>query len=182
MMGPRVPIALVPPWNADQRTLLAFHAYGTRSYLEVGVQEGRSLRVVIDNCPTLEHLALCDTWGTESGGSGRGSSDHLQPILTLVQPNARISIHTGDSRAVLPELFDPFDLVHIDGGHSYEVALSDLVNGWRLCRSTMIVHDISFDEVWRAFQTFVSGTNAADIAAIHCYFGGHGTAVILRAR
>jgi hypothetical protein len=159
--------------NLTQFDLLRLLAPDAKSYLEVGVQEGRSLEIVL-SCSQLTTLTLCDTWGVESGGSGRGSHDHIVNLPS----NCVVTFLDKDSRLALPELQDvQFDLVHVDGGHTYNVVTSDLRECWRLCRSVMVVHDISFVDVWKAFFEFIQTLNAV---SVECYFGGHGTAVLRR--
>lgn len=164
-------------FRSTQAEVLAELARKARSYLEVGVQEGRSLALVLTARPAPARLVLCDDWGTDSGGTGRGSHEHLRPLLEDF--HGEVEFLDGDSRETLPRLLVPFDLVHIDGGHSYEVASSDLQHGWRLCRRWMLVHDITFPEVWRALCEFAQG--ATGPMTVEVYFGGHGTAVVRRA-
>lgn len=161
-----------------QAELLTRYALGTHTYLEVGVQEGRSLFYVC-GVTHIERMALCDSWGTDSGGSGRGDHAHIEVLIDGWNEETRpdsVTFLDGDSRELLPRFNETFELVHIDGGHSYEVALSDLCEGWRLCSHIMLVHDISFPEVWRAVCDFMSDKNFM----IECHFGGHGTAVLAK--
>jgi hypothetical protein len=160
-----------------QAEILALLAPEARSYLEVGVQEGRSLGIVLDAGRSIRRVLLCDSWGNESGGSGRGNHDHIDRLLDGWP--GRLAFLDGDSRETLPNVeSDPYDLVHIDGGHGYDVVISDLRHGWRLCAAAMVVHDIAFPEVWRAFCDFAG---EAEGLTVGCYFGGHGTAVVRRA-
>ena len=53
------------------REALSRVCQGAESYLEVGVNEGTSLEVVIAECPTIKSLTLVDLWGLEYGGTGR---------------------------------------------------------------------------------------------------------------
>lgn len=162
--------------RSTQADVLAELARKSRSYLEVGVQEGRSLAIALAARPAPSRVVLCDDWGTDSGGTGRGSHEHLRPLLEDYR--GEVEFLDGDSREMLPRLLVPFDLVHVDGGHSYEVASSDIANGWRLCRRWLVVHDVSFPEVWRALCEFVQA--ATDEMFVELYFGGHGTAVVRR--
>jgi hypothetical protein len=168
----------VPHPQTLQVDLLRHLAPSARSYLEVGVQEGLSLIAVCEANRALERIVLCDTWGSDSGGTGRGSNAHIAAMLPMLTP-ARVQFLDGDSRVMLPALTASFDLVHIDGGHDYPVALSDLREGWRVCVSTMIVHDISFPGVWAALWELGQTLTHAHT---ELYFGGHGTAVIRRAQ
>lgn len=154
----------------------------TRSYLEVGVQEGKSLMKVLAH-GHVTRVALCDTWGSVSGGSGRGDGDHIRLLLNgliLSKRPIKIDFLDGDSKVQLPLVNDRFDLVHIDGGHDYETALSDMREGWRVCMKTMVVHDVSMPEVWRALFEF--GRITLTDESVRIFFGGHGTAVIERAQ
>lgn len=165
---------------ATQAEVLAALAGGCRTFLEVGVQEGRTTELVCWSSGALDLAVLCDDWGSTSGGTGRGSGAHIERRLNQIPCRPKqVRYLNGDSRVMLPQQEDRFDLVHIDGGHSYEVASSDLKHGWRLCAHDMVVHDISFADVWRAFYEFLS--SARDVAQVQCFFGGHGTAVVRRA-
>ncbi len=165
-------------YRSTQFDLLAWAAAGgITSYLEVGVQEGRSLQVVLDNAVSLQRIALVDTWGSESGGSGRGSHRHILPRLEK-HAGIETKIYDGDSRHVLPTLNERYDLVHIDGGHSYEVALSDIIHGWKRTGVMMLVHDISFADVWRALYDFLAVQT--ELIEVRIHFGGNGSAVLVR--
>jgi hypothetical protein len=164
-----------------QHEILTELAKSTDSYLEIGVQEGHSLKAVLGSNPTIDRLLLCDSWGRDSGGSGRGSHFHIIDLLDQLKwAGSRLDFLDGDSRETLPpmyKLFTPFELVHVDGGHSYEVASSDLDYGWRLCSKRMVVHDVVFTEVYRALCEFL---NAQTNVSINLFHGGHGTAIIER--
>lgn len=162
-----------------QAELLKSLMYGVTSYLEVGVQEGRSLQIAVNAAHRLERITLCDEWGTVSGGSGRGSHDHIRQLLVELGYKGQVTYLDGDSRQTLPFLHDTFTLVHIDGGHSFEVASSDIWQGWRVCRGIMLVHDTSFSEVWRALSMFLTMTTDQPMR-VEYYTGGHGTAVLYR--
>jgi len=165
-----------------QPELLVFYAVGCRSYLEVGVQEGRSLAAVVRGARgKIATVTLCDDWDRTSGGSGRGSHAHIVAMLDAMpefDSGVGVRFLDGDSRQTLPVEVGSYDLVHIDGGHSYDVAASDLQHGWRLCGRRMLVHDISFKDVWTALYEFLQ--TATGVVSVRCFFGGHGTAVLER--
>jgi lipopolysaccharide biosynthesis glycosyltransferase len=58
----------------------------------------------------------------------------------------RINITIGDSTKTLQNINDNYDLIHIDGGHSTEVADSDIINSYRLSepRTILIMDDYDF--------------------------------------
>ncbi len=173
--------------SSNQKEILAELASTITSYLEIGVQEGKSLQVVVKNAPYLKRLTLCDTWGRRSGGTGRGSHEHIETLLTQLGYHHAVKFLDGDSTQTLPGLFNPkvldleerFDLVHIDGDHSEEHCLADLKNGWACCARFLVAHDASFDGVHRALFTF-GKERAEEIAETVVAFGGHGTMTFRR--
>ena len=57
----------------------------------------------------------------------------------------RIELLIGDSRNVVPTINDRFDLVHIDGGHTLEIAECDIINSNKLLmnNSVIIMDDVN---------------------------------------
>lgn len=110
------------------------------SYLEIGVQEGGSAKAVMQS-GVIGFAVLIDTWGTEFGGSGRGSPKHISELLS----GFPVIIISGDSRSVLPMITSAFDLIFIDGDHSADGCLSDMANSVRLLQQSgaMLVDDIN---------------------------------------
>jgi len=100
-----------------------------RSYVEIGVETGASLRLVLP--------------GTQALGIDP------KPALTYALPaNVRIFTETSDEffarRDVRAELGGlPVDLAFIDGMHHFEYALRDFMNLERLCapQSTILIDD-----------------------------------------
>lgn len=153
-----------------------------RSYLEVGVRDGCTLWVVLEANPSIQRLALADDWGTAHGGTGRGSHEHIAQLLRSIGWPGRVLWLDGRSQDTLPELHlrvpaPTFDLVHVDGDHSYGAALADLRNCWPLTAGAMVVHDADLvGDVRRAIEEFAvdEGINWSH------HTGGHGTAVFWR--
>ena len=113
-----------------QSLLARIHAHlKPRTYIEIGVEAGASLRAVSARTRVL---------GVDP-----------QPIIAFpLPPNVRIFAETSDqffaSRDVRAELGGlPVDLAFIDGMHHFEYALRDFINLERLCarESTILVHD-----------------------------------------
>ncbi len=71
-----------------------------------------------------------------------------------------IDFHCGDSVEILSEYTTDkqFDLAWVDGGHSYDVASSDLANCARLGIDTILLDDTRTypDRVGRAMVDFIS--------------------------
>ena len=116
-----------------------------RSYLEIGTRDGGSLRVVVENSPALKSVVCGDTWGDKFGGSARGSHDHIDRLLAEMLYTGDVRYLDGDSKETIPTLSEQFDLILVDGDHSYEGGIADLRNVWPLCRSggCIAFHDIT---------------------------------------
>ncbi len=66
--------------------------------------------------------------------------------------------HQGDSLVVFRDFSDKnqnsFDLVHVDGCHTFEIALSDIESAFKLAKTggIVIVDDFNIEEIQRAFS------------------------------
>lgn len=131
------------PWSAMHQVLPKLVAeYKPKTYLEIGVREGDSLRVVLSG-GTVEHVVLSDTWGPHYGGSGRGNADHIKAILA--EYPVTYEIISGDSKITIPLLRDClFDMITVDGDHSAIGAKADLGNTWPLLANGGI---LVFDDI-----------------------------------
>ena len=74
------------------------------------------------------------------------------------RPGVDATFFTCDTRQGLPEavLTQQFDLVNVDGDHSYEGAYGDLQRVWPLLapRGVIIVDDLGMVDVRRAVEQF----------------------------
>lgn len=131
------------PFLAD---FVATHDLEINTYLEIGVCEGNCVRNIVSQIPDIEKLVLCDTWGNTYGGSDRGNHDHIEAILVEEGfPLERAIFLDGDSKVKIPEYFadnpEIFDVIFIDGDHSFMGCWQDMVNCIDYCE-ICIVHDI----------------------------------------
>lgn len=125
-----------------------------RSYLEIGCCEGDSLCEVIRNSPSLHTVAVIDTWGTEYGGTGRGSSRHIMKMAESTGYQGTLLALSGRSQDILPLIEAQFDLVLVDGDHSLKGAASDLEQGWRLLRGGGV---LVFDDILHPCHSYLNG-------------------------
>ena len=113
------------------------------SYLEIGVREGDSLKSVLEGYHP-DNIALCDTWGEAYGGTGRRSSKHIVKMLEELEYMGGVNILDGDSHDLIPQLDKTYDMINVDGDHSYNGAMMDLRNSWKLLRKGGI---LVFDDI-----------------------------------
>jgi len=73
----------------------------------------------------------------------------------------RINIIIGDSTKTLPMVLDTYDLIHIDGGHSTEVANSDIINAYRLSKqgTILIMDDYDFHNLHILWDNYIAEYN-----------------------
>ena len=154
--------------NASLYRYLAEHCQRNKvaRYLEIGTREGDSLRVVLESAPPyLCEVWVADLWGSDYGGSGRGSHAHIDELLDDFNFDGRRVFLDGDSRntipALMPEKAEAFDLVLVDGDHSYEGGMADLENTWPLVKpgGCVVFHDITHPahtDLRQCFDAFVA--------------------------
>lgn len=139
---------------------LAIHSHSDippLTYLEIGVHDGASLLTVLENAP-IRGLVLCDLWQPIEGGAGRGSHDHITALLAKRKYQGSVQYLDGDSHLLLPQL-DPdlqFDLILVDGDHTFDGATADLEHVWPHLRvgGIIIFDDVTRDALQRAWIQF----------------------------
>jgi predicted O-methyltransferase YrrM len=69
----------------------------------------------------------------------------------------RVNIIIGDSTETLQHISDVYDLIHIDGGHSTEVANSDIMNSYRCSKqgTILIMDDYDFLNLHQLWDNFI---------------------------
>jgi predicted O-methyltransferase YrrM len=69
----------------------------------------------------------------------------------------RINIIIGDSTQTLQNINNIYDLIHIDGGHSSEVAISDIRNAYRLSKqgTIIIMDDYDFPNLHNLWDSYI---------------------------
>jgi hypothetical protein len=135
------------PYSEQHWDRIAILAEVSPRYLEIGVRDGDSLRVYLKQAMTIQRIVLVDNWGSQFGGTGRGSSAHIERLIQDVRPDAwpQTEIATGNSPDVLPSLTGAFDLILVDGDHSEAGAAADLRIAWRLLT---VGGSLVFDDIY----------------------------------
>jgi hypothetical protein len=172
---------MVFPETYGPYEILAALAPYARTYLGIGIQEGVCVQHVVRANPSID-LTLCDTWGLEHGGTGRGSHDHVVALLAAARHTGRVTFLDGPSQILVPALPDEaqFDLTYVDGAHNYEPALHDLLAAWPRTRGVMVVHDLAFPEVAQALQAWRAACDPDHRLVTQQIPAGTGTLVVYR--
>ncbi len=116
-------------------------ASGAKRYLEIGAYRGFTAGFVRWACPNIEIHAI-DNWQRAST-SAAALSDGVRQISGS---DHAIFAYEGDSTAMLDELIAKgltFDLIYVDGCHTYEYAKSDYERALRLLApaGTIVIDD-----------------------------------------
>lgn len=119
---------------------LVCHMFKPVSYLEIGVQEGKSVLVAIQSAPSISFMTLIDTWGTEHGGTGRGGHNHIAIMLEEAKYHGYARYLDGSSHTILPTMLgEQYDMILVDGDHSKDGAPLDLRQSWPLLKPNGIL-------------------------------------------
>lgn len=86
----------------------------------------------------------------------------------------RISIIIGDSTKTLNNNNSVYDLVHIDGGHSTQVATSDIIHSYRMSKhgTILIMDDYNLDNLHKLWDMYIVKYNLKRLN-ITVYFSPH---------
>ena len=137
----------------------------TGDVLEIGSFHGRSTCLLAYCLRPTEILHVCDAFERPSDGkyAVHATQARLWENLTTVNPElsrSAVVIHDCYSTDLKLDESQRFRFVHVDGGHTKDVALNDL----RLCAKHMLPHGImavddyahhSFPEVTEAVDAFL---------------------------
>ena len=124
--------------------------------LEVGVNAGHSALLALSSNPRLEYYGvdiMSHTYTAECVDFLKGEFP------------GRVHLFTGDSREVLPWLVSrraelAFDIFHVDGGHTDDVARSDMANCIRIGAGQrgrhVLLDDVHASWIFDVYCEFVS--------------------------
>jgi predicted O-methyltransferase YrrM len=127
---------------------------GATSYLEIGTFDGIILAMLAKALPSVKFSAI-DPFLNVGGG-------HFDYFEDNCRQYNNIHLYNEKSEVVLPQLIergDRFDIIFVDGDHTYEAVSMELREGWKLLNGggSILVHDYSIPGVNKACNEFAQG-------------------------
>lgn len=132
-----------------------YHAYASvarvlrpKAVLEIGVRRGYALVAMLRGFPGIQRIVGIDTEGWVNS-SQTLAFENLRAIGYV----GELELPVASSRGFSSSLGSAqFDIVHVDGDHSYESAVADILEYWPFVRSggALIVDDLQQFDVMRA--------------------------------
>ena len=136
-----------------------------KNVMEIGFNSGFSALLMLLTNPNM-HITCFDL----------GEHAYTLPCYQKLKETfgRRINIIIGDSTQTLQTHHDIFDLIHIDGGHTTQVAYSDIVNSHRLSTkgTILIMDDYDFPNLHQLWDNYISHYKLNPLN-IHVYDSPH---------
>ena len=141
-------------WLVD---MINKHSFVTGA--EIGAATGITTTHLLDECPTLERLAIVDIW--KPVDSPQWSMDNMEDIFRAkFQDDPRVDIFKGLSWEMADDVKDGIlDFIFIDADHSYEGVKKDILAWYNKLRPGGLLcgHDINLEGVRGAVDKLVPG-------------------------
>ena len=119
-----------------------------KNVMEIGFNAGFSALLMLLSSPSIS-LNCFDL----------GEHKYTMPCFQKLKETFgdRINITLGDSRETLQNENGLYDLIHIDGGHSTDVAESDIINSYRLSKqgTLLIMDDYDFHNLHHLWDNYI---------------------------
>ena len=120
-----------------------------KNVMEIGFNSGFSALLMLLSNPIL-HITCFDL----------GEHRYTIPCYEKLKETfgERINLIIGDSTKTIQNVNCIYDLIHIDGGHSSEVAESDIINSYRLSQqgTILIMDDYDFDNLHNIWDNYIN--------------------------
>jgi predicted O-methyltransferase YrrM len=132
-----------------------------KNVMEIGFNSGFSALLMLVTNPTIK-ITCYDL------GEHKYTIPCYEVLKQLFQD--RINIIIGDSTKTLENDNEKYDLIHIDGGHSTEIATSDIINSYRLSKkgTILIMDDYDFYNLHPLWNYYKNEYNLKSLN-IHIY-------------
>jgi predicted O-methyltransferase YrrM len=132
-----------------------------KNIAEIGFNSGFSALLMLISNPEL-HVTCYDI----------GCHKYTMPcFLKLTETfGNRVKLIIGDSVKTLKKVNDRYQIIHIDGGHSTEIATSDILNSYRLSSNgtVLIMDDYDFPNLHELWDHYINSLCLRPID-IHLY-------------
>lgn len=119
-----------------------------KNVMEIGFNSGFSTLLMLISNPNI-HVSCFDL----------GEHKYTVPCYEKLKETFgdRINITFGDSIKTLQNINNNYDLIHIDGGHSTEVADRDIINSYRLSKkgTIIIMDDYDFPNLHNIWDSYI---------------------------
>lgn len=152
---------------------LAQHA-GIKSILEIGLNGGHSADNFLQCCQNLEKFVSFDI---NMHAYTAVAVDYLSQTYSEI-----FEFVEGDSNVTIPQyasdyLERKFDLIYIDGGHSYQTCLNDIINCKLLAHAATIVWIDDYGWDIQSAVTYLQNRKFLELVAVHKSSGVNGERV-----
>lgn len=123
-----------------------------KSVLEIGFNSGFSALLMLISNPNMKITCI-------------DIAEHEYTIPCFIKLREtfgdRINILIGDSAQALQTLINKYDLIHIDGGHTINVAEKDIINSYKLSKhgTIMIMDDYDFTLLNKLWNNYIRVLN-----------------------
>jgi len=135
--------------NKQQNISLLVLNKNIKHVMEIGFNSGFSTLLMLLTNPTLQ-ITCFDL----------GEHKYTIPCYTQIKTlfGNRLNLIIGNSKTILPMIQDKYDLIHIDGGHSTDVVISDIYNSYRLSKhgTILIMDDYNFTNIHDIWNNFIT--------------------------
>ena len=161
----------VPVW---EKALADYRGKPGVRYLEVGVFEGRSSIWMLDNILThpSSRATVIDPFLAPANYPGTHLEEAFLANLRASGAEDRTTVIKGYSQLELRELpLDSYDIIYVDGSHTADDVLEDVVLAWRLLKNGGLI--ILDDYGWPADYAPEMKPKIAIDAFTRCYTGAH---------
>jgi predicted O-methyltransferase YrrM len=138
-----------------------------KNVMEIGFNSGFSTLLMLISNPNV-YITCIDI----------GDHKYTLPCYEKLKETfgERINLIIGDSTKVLQNINTTYDLIHIDGGHTTEVATSDIIQSFRLSKTgtILIMDDYDFNNLHDLWDEYCERYNShLKKLNIHIYNSPH---------